>query len=218
MLSSRQARRVAAPLARGFIQAATAPRGARSRGLASARNFILPFEGNSPTIHDSAFIAPSASIIGNVSIGEKSSVWYNCALRGDVNNLTIGKRSNIQDGTVIHVRSAELGGGKPNPTIIGNDVTIGHSALIHACTLEDMSFVGMQAVVMDFAVVESMAMVGAGSLVLANKRIPSGQLWAGRPAKYIRDLTDAEMAFLKESAEKYAEFGQRHKRSQEGGL
>ncbi|CAD7934002.1 unnamed protein product [Amoebophrya sp. A25] len=172
---------------------------------------VRTFEGAKPQISESAFVAPSADVIGNVTIDDSASVWYNCVLRGDVNEIRIGKRSNIQDGTVIHVRSGELGGCKPNPTLIGDDVTIGHSCLIHACTLHSGSFVGMQSCVMDFAVVESGAYVAAGALVLSNARVKSGELWGGRPAKFLRNLKDSEKEFLMKSATEYAKFGQRHK-------
>lgn len=169
--------------------------------------FILPYKGISPQIHSSAFIAPSASIIGDVKIGEDSNIWYNCALRGDVNDIKIGKRSNIQDGTVIHVTTNFQG------TNVGDDVTVGHLAILHACTIEDFGFVGMQACVMDGAVVESHGMLAAGALLTPNKRVPSGELWAGSPAKYMRDLTDKERAYLKWSAPHYVELGRAHKAS-----
>ena len=167
--------------------------------------FILPYKGISPQIHDSAFIAPSASIIGDVQIGADSNIWYNCALRGDVNDIKIGKRTNIQDGTVIHVTTDFQG------TYVGDDVTVGHLAILHACTIEDFGFVGMQACVMDGAVVESYGMLAAGALLTPNKRVPSGELWAGSPAKYMRDLTDKERAYLKWSAPHYVELGREHK-------
>ncbi|PCI56233.1 MAG: gamma carbonic anhydrase family protein [Alphaproteobacteria bacterium] len=168
-------------------------------------NFILPYKGITPQIHDSAFIAPSASIIGDVQIGEDSNIWYNCALRGDVNDIKIGKRTNIQDGTVIHVTTDFQG------TYVGDDVTVGHLAILHACTIEDFGFVGMQACVMDGAVVESHGMLAAGALLTPNKRVPSGELWAGSPAKYMRDLTDKERAYIKWSAPHYVELGKEHK-------
>ena len=169
--------------------------------------FILPYKGIFPKIHDSAFIAPSASVIGDVQIGEDSNIWYNCTLRGDVNDIKIGKRTNIQDGTVIHVTTDFQG------TYVGDDVTVGHLAILHACTIEDFGFVGMQACVMDGAVVESHGMLAAGALLTPNKRVPSGELWAGSPAKYMRDLTDKERAYLKWSAPHYVELGQEHKLS-----
>lgn len=170
-------------------------------------NFILPYKGIYPKIHDTAFIAASASVVGDVEIGEDSNIWYNCVLRGDVNDIKIGARTNIQDGTVIHVTTNFQG------TYIGNDVTVGHAAILHACTVEDFGFVGMQACVMDGAVVESRGMLAAGALLTPNKRVPSGQLWAGSPAKYMRDLTQGELDYINWSAPHYVELGREHKKS-----
>lgn len=155
------------------------------------------YKGIVPKIDSSAFIAENAVIIGDVDIGADSGIWYGCILRGDVNNIIIGKRTNIQDGTVIHVSSTTQG------TYIGDDVTVGHMALIHACTIGNRAFIGMQACVMDDAKVEDEAMLAAGSLVTPGKVIPSRQLWGGRPAKYMRDLTAEEIEFLKFSAQRY---------------
>ncbi|MGH1403317.1 MAG: gamma carbonic anhydrase family protein [Alphaproteobacteria bacterium] len=169
--------------------------------------FIFPYNGVVPSIHETAFIAPSASVIGDVGIGRDSSIWYGCTLRGDVNDIKIGARTNIQDGTVIHVTTDFQG------THVGSDVTVGHSAVLHACTVEDFGFVGMKACVMDGAVVEGFAMLAAGGLLTPGKCIPKGQLWAGSPAKYMRDLTDKEIAYIKWSAPHYVELGQEHKRN-----
>ena len=164
---------------------------------------ILPYKGEYapggvfPKISDKAFIAPGAAVIGDVEIGEDTGVWFGCVIRGDVNTIRIGKRTNIQDGTVIHVTR------HTGPTFIGDNITIGHSVLLHACRLEDNCFVGMHATIMDGAVVESGAMVAAGALVTPGKRIPAGQLWAGNPAKYFRDLTERDLAFFPVSAENY---------------
>lgn len=155
------------------------------------------YKGIYPRICDTAFIAENVVVIGNVHVGKESSVWYNCVLRGDVNDIRIGERTNIQDGTVIHVSSTTQG------TYIGDDVTVGHMALIHACTIGDRAFIGMKACVMDDAVVEEEAMVAAGALVTSGKRVPKHQLWGGSPAKYMRDLTEEEIKFLKFSAERY---------------
>jgi carbonic anhydrase/acetyltransferase-like protein (isoleucine patch superfamily) len=167
--------------------------------------FIYPYRGISPKIHETAFIAPSASIIGDVEIGEGTNIWYNCVLRGDVYNIKIGKNTNIQDGTVVHTTSDFQG------TYIGDGVTVGHSAILHACTVEDFGFVGMQACVMDGAVVESMAMLAAGALLTPGKRVPKGQLWAGRPAKFMREMTEEENRYILWSAEHYRKLGQEHK-------
>ena len=157
-----------------------------------------------PTIADDAFIAPNAVIIGDVHIGSQSNVWFGCTIRGDVNHIRIGERTNIQDGTVIHVTR------KTGPTIIGSGITIGHSALLHACTLEDDCFVGMGATVMDDAVIESHAMLAAGALLTPRKRIESGQLWAGNPATYFRELKQVEADFISISAQNYVELGEEY--------
>ncbi len=162
---------------------------------------ILPYKGIRPTIHPTAFIAPTAVVTGDAEIGEDSGIWFGCILRGDVNVIRIGKRTNIQDGTIIHVASRGQG------TFIGDDITVGHMAVLHACTLESGCFIGMKACVMDGACVESGAMVGAGALVTPGKRVKSGQLWTGSPAKYQRDLTAAEIEFFPESARHYAVLG-----------
>jgi len=158
---------------------------------------ILPYQGIMPKIASGAFVAPSASIIGNVEIGTKSGVWFNVTIRGDVAPIRIGEGTNIQDGTTVHVTR------DGHPTIIGNRVTIGHRALLHACTLEDNCFIGMGAIVMDDAVVESGAMVAAGALVTAGKRVLKGQLWMGSPAKHVRDLREEEVTSFSTSADNY---------------
>lgn len=166
---------------------------------------ILPYKGIMPKIHDTAFVAEGAAITGDVEIGEYSNIWFNVSMRGDVHEIRIGKRTNIQDNSVIHVTT----GG--NGTHIGNDVTVGHAAILHDCTVQDFGFVGMGAIVMDGAVVESNAMVAAGALVTPGKVVPSGQLWAGRPAKYMRDVTPEELEYIQWSAPHYVELGQAYK-------
>jgi len=151
---------------------------------------IIPFRGHHPEISKTAFIAPTASIIGDVKIGASSGVWYNCVLRGDMNEIRIGENSNVQDGTIIHV--ASLGQG----TYIGSRVSIGHLALIHACTIEDDAMIGMQATVMDGVTVEAGALVAAGSLVPPGKRVMKGQMWAGTPAKYVRDVSESDQGMI----------------------
>jgi len=151
---------------------------------------IIPFRGHHPEISKTAFIAPTASIIGDVKIGSGSGVWYNCVLRGDMNEIHIGENSNVQDGTIIHV--ASLGQG----TYIGSRVSIGHLALIHACTIEDDAMIGMQATVMDGVTVEAGALVAAGSLVPPGKRVMKGQMWAGTPAKYVRDVSESDQGMI----------------------
>jgi len=177
-------------------------------GLRSSATWSLDGIG-CPRVGENVFLAPSSSVVGDVTVGSKSSVWYNCVLRGDVNEIRIGEESNIQDGTVIHV-ARNNSKGLALPTLIGNQVTVGHMAILHACTLEDLSFVGMGTTVMDGALVKKGAMIAAGSLVTPGKVVPTGQLWGGRPAKYMRDLTQKETDFLPVSAAKYAELAKVH--------
>ena len=166
---------------------------------------IIPWNGVYPVIASDAFVAPNATIIGNVEIGSEASIWFNTVLRGDVNFIRIGARTNIQDGTVIHVSSKEM-----NPTVIGANVMIGHMAMIHACTLEDTCFIGMSATITDGAVVQEGAMVAAGALVSPGKLVRAGQLWAGTPAKYIRDITPEETAGFRNQIQTYVNLGQKY--------
>ncbi len=167
---------------------------------------ILPYDGVLPKIAGDAFIAPGATVAGDVEIGAGSSIWFGCVARGDMNWIRVGARSNIQDGSVIHVGHEDSG------TTIGDDVTVGHMCLIHSCTLEDWSFVGSTACVLDGAVVESDGMLAAGSLLLGGRRVKSGELWAGRPAKLLRALSAGEIARNREVAPRYAGFAARYLR------
>ena len=176
---------------------------------------ILPFNGVHPRIHPEAFVAETAVVIGDVEIGAGSSIWYGCVLRGDINWIRIGRDTNIQDGTVIHVNHDRGDGGMP--TAIGDEVTVGHMALLHACTIEDRAFIGMRATVMDQAVIESGAMVAAGALVTPRKRVTSGQLWAGNPARFLRELKDSERGEGPYIAGHYAELGAAHRALSEAG-
>jgi len=146
---------------------------------------ILPFKGVLPRIHPSAFLA-NAVIIGDVEIAEDANIWFGVTIRGDVNAIRIGKRTNIQDGTVIHCT------GGFTDTIIGDDVTVGHLALLHGCEIQDGAFIGMKACVMDKAVVEKGGMVAAGALVPPGKVVKSGEVWAGNPARFMREITDKD--------------------------
>ena len=166
---------------------------------------ILPFRGKTPQIAPDAFIAENATIIGDVTIGAGASIWFNCVLRGDTNFIRVGARSNLQDGTIVHV-SREFNG-----ATIGDDVLIGHMAMIHACTIENGAFVGMTACVMDDAVVESGSMVAAGALVVPGKRVKSGELWAGRPAKFMRTLSEIERGMMVSGVEHYCELAQEYR-------
>jgi carbonic anhydrase/acetyltransferase-like protein (isoleucine patch superfamily) len=166
--------------------------------------YILPYNNIYPTIDPSCFIAPNSTIIGDVTIGPKSGVWFNSCIRGDVAKITIGERSNIQEGTVIHV-SRDNG-----PTFIGSRVTIGHQCLLHACTIFDDAFIGMGSIILDKGVVESHAMLAAGSLLTGSKVVKTGELWAGRPAKYMRALTKAEIDYIATSEANYSKHAEEY--------
>lgn len=165
---------------------------------------ILPFRGVRPRIAKDAFVAENAAVIGDVEIGPGASIWYGCVLRGDVNRIRVGRNTNIQDGSVIHVNSDRPGAEGGDQTLIGDGVTVGHMALIHACTVEEGAFIGMRAVIMDKAVVEARAMVAAGALITPGKRVRSGELWAGSPARRLRALGEEEFAELSAIADLYA--------------
>lgn len=172
----------------------------------------LNFEGKVPQIDPSAFVAPSATLIGDVELGPESSIWYGCVLRGDMNRIRIGARTNLQDGTVVHVDPPRRGGPPEGfPALIGNDVLVGHLAMVHGCILHDRAFVGLGSIVMDGCIIESDAMLAAGAMLTPGKRIPSGQLWAGRPARPIRDLTDEDLAGMRTGVAHYVDLARRHR-------
>ena len=171
---------------------------------------IRTFEQYTPDIAASAFVDDAAVVTGNVVIGEDASVWPMCSIRGDIHSIHIGARTNIQDGSILHVtHDSEFAPGG-NALRIGDDVTVGHNAVVHACTVEDLCLIGMGAVLLDGAVIESEVMVGAGSLVPPNKVLASGFLWLGSPVKKARPLSDREKAFLRYSAEHYVALKNRH--------
>lgn len=172
---------------------------------------IRAFEGVRPRIAASAYVDETAVIIGDVEIGEEASVWPLCVVRGDVQAIRIGARSNIQDGTVIHVTHDSRFTPGGFATVVGRDVTVGHKATLHACTIGDLVLIGMDAVVMDGAVVEERVIVGAGSLVPPGARLASGHLYVGRPAKPVRALSERELEFLPYSAAHYARLAARHR-------
>jgi carbonic anhydrase/acetyltransferase-like protein (isoleucine patch superfamily) len=172
---------------------------------------LIPFAGKAPLIDPTAFVAPGATLIGDVEVGPEASIWYNCVLRGDMNKIRIGARTNIQDGSVIHVDPPRPGGPEAGfPALIGEEVLIGHLAMVHGCTLHDRAFVGLGAIVMDGCEIEGDAMLAAGAMLTQGKRIPSGQLWAGRPAKYVRDLTEADLAGMRMGVAHYVALAKRH--------
>ncbi len=164
---------------------------------------IAAIHGKSPRIHSSAFIAPGCRIIGDVEIGPDSSVWYNCVIRGDANRIVIGARTNIQDGSVVHCDSPKPKHPQGYPTIIGDDVLIGHMAMVHGCTLHDRAFVGLGAIVMDGAIIESDGMLAAGAMLTGGKVIASRQMWMGRPAAFARELNDAALDDLQMGVKGY---------------
>lgn len=166
---------------------------------------ILPWGEQRPRIAADAFIAPNATVIGDVEIGAGSSVWFNCVLRGDVHYIRVGAGSNIQDGSVVHVTTAR------HATIIGDNVTVGHMVLLHGCTLESGSFVGMGAIVMDQAVIEGGGMLAAGAMLTPGKRIRRGELWAGRPAKLMRPVEESEAATMTNTPPHYARLAARYR-------
>ena len=171
---------------------------------------IIGIHGKSPRIHDSAFIAPGCRIIGDVEIGPDVSIWYNCVLRGDVSRIVIGARTNVQDGTVIHCDGAQPGAPDGFPTLIGEDVLIGHMAMIHGTRIEDKGFVGFSAQTMNGCVIEREGMLAAGALLAPGKRIPARQLWSGRPAPFMRDLDDRMIAGLQMGVGHYVENAKHH--------
>lgn len=171
---------------------------------------LIEIHGKRPRIHSSAFIAPGCRIIGDVEIGPDASVWYNCVLRADVHRIVVGARSNIQDGSVVHCDSPKPKRPEGFPTIIGEDVLIGHLAMVHGCVLEDRAFVGLGAIVMDGCRIESDAMLAAGALLTQGKVIGARQLWTGRPAKYLRDLNDDALGDMQAGVQGYVINGRMH--------
>lgn len=171
---------------------------------------LIAFAGKAPQLDPAAFVAPGARLIGDVIVGPDASIWYNCVLRGDVNRIRIGARTNIQDGSVLHCDSPRPGNPDGHPTLIGEEVLIGHLAMVHGCVLADRAFVGLSAIVMDGCRIESDAMLAAGAMLTPGKTISTGQLWAGRPAKYVRDLSDADLAGMRAGVAHYVELARRH--------
>ena len=171
---------------------------------------LLEFEGTSPQVHESVFVAPGARIVGDVVIGPGSSVWYNAVIRGDVFPIRIGAQVNIQDLTMVHVTTGKWA------TTIEDKVTVGHNVTLHGCTLREGALIGMGSVVMDRADVGAYSIVGAGSLVTEGTVIPEGSLAMGSPARVKRPLTPEELAFVKQSAGHYETLAERHRKSLDG--
>ncbi len=158
---------------------------------------ILPVKGVHPRIGENCFIAENATITGDVELGQQCSVWFNAVIRGDVNSIIIGSKTNIQDGAVIHCTYEKAA------TVIGNNVSIGHRAIVHGCTVEDNSLVGMGAIVMDHAVVQKNCIIAAGAVVLENTICETGHIYAGIPAKKVKQLTKDQIDGLKKTANNY---------------
>ena len=166
---------------------------------------IRSYKGITPTYDNSVYIDESSVLVGDISLGKDSSVWPLVAARGDVNYIRIGDRTNIQDGSVLHLTRASKSNPDGYPLIIGDDVTVGHKVMLHGCQLGNRILVGMGAIVMDNAIVEDDVIIGGGSLVPPNKRLESGYLYVGSPVKQARPLTEQERAFLKVSADNYVQ-------------
>ncbi|WP_114326332.1 gamma carbonic anhydrase family protein [Candidatus Colwellia aromaticivorans] len=166
-------------------------------------NYIRSFQGVSPALGARIYIDQSAVILGDITLADDVSIWPLVAARGDVNTITIGARTNIQDGTVLHVTHKNKENPDGYPLIIGADVTVGHKCMLHGCTLGDRILVGMGTIILDNSIIEDDVFIGAGSLVPPNKTLVSGYLYVGNPVKQIRPLKDSEAAFLKKSASNY---------------
>lgn len=168
------------------------------------KNSVFNYKGHIPKIHESVFVAPTAAIIGEVEIEENSSIWFHCVLRADIAAIKIGKNTNIQDGSIIHVDYNV-------PCIIGDNVTVGHNAILHACVVEKNSRIGMGAIVLNGARVEEDAQVGAGAVVPPGKVVTKGSLWVGIPAQKIKDNDEAALAHIHKNATAYVELSKSFK-------
>lgn len=171
---------------------------------------IIPIHGKTPRIHDSAFVAPGCRIIGDVEIGADSSIWYNCVLRADVSRIVIGQRTNVQDGSVLHCDPSRPGDPDGSPLIIGDDVLIGHMAMVHGCIIEDRGFVGLGAIAMNKAVIGSDAMLAAGAMLTERKVMEPRSLWGGRPARFMRELDDAAITGMRDGVVHYSHNARDH--------
>ncbi len=165
---------------------------------------LLPFDGHRPSVAESSWVAPNATLVGQVTLGEDASVFYGAVLRGDVDSIAIGARSNLQDNVVVHCDSGI-------PTSVGIGVSVGHSAVLHGCTVEDDCLIGMSATVLNNAVIGTGSLVAAGAVVLEGTVIPPGSLVAGVPAKVRRELRTDELEHIRHNAEHYVELGRAHR-------
>ncbi len=167
---------------------------------------LLPFESHTPRVATDAYVAPGAWVIGDVTLGPESSIWFNAVLRGDTSSITIGRRANLQDGVIVHVDQDE-------PTDVGEDVTVGHAAIIHAARIAPRVLVSMQAVILSGVTVGEGSIIGAGALVPEGRTIPPRSLVLGTPGRVVREVTDAEYAAILHSAAHYAELARAHRAS-----
>lgn len=165
---------------------------------------IKAYRGRLPSIHESCFVAETAELIGDVSLAEDANIWFGTVIRGDENVVRIGKRTNVQDNSTLHIA-------REHPCILGDDVTVGHGAIVHACTIGDRVLVGMGAILLNGAVIEDDVIIGAGSVVPPGKRIPSGSMVMGTPAKVVRSLTREEIEWLPVSASNYVKLASDYK-------
>jgi carbonic anhydrase/acetyltransferase-like protein (isoleucine patch superfamily) len=172
---------------------------------------IRPYGGKVPDLEKAAFVAPGAVVIGDVVLGVDASIWYQCTVRGDLNWIRIGRRTNIQDGSVIHVDAGRW------PTRVGDEVTVGHRVILHGCTVGDLCLIGMGAVLLNDVVVGSGSLIAAGSVVLEGRQIPPNSLVAGVPAKVLRRLESEDVERFRESASRYVELAREHRALDEGG-
>jgi carbonic anhydrase/acetyltransferase-like protein (isoleucine patch superfamily) len=171
---------------------------------------VRSFESIHPQLGDRVFVDPTALVVGNVEIGDDSSIWPMAAVRGDVHSIKIGARSSVQDGCVLHVTHAGPYDPEGHDLIIGDDVTIGHKAMIHGCTIESHCLIGMGSVVMDNAIIHSNVVLGANSLVPPGRELEGGFLWVGSPARKIRPLTEEELSFFQYSSDNYVKLKDRY--------
>ncbi|MDH4226157.1 MAG: gamma carbonic anhydrase family protein [Deltaproteobacteria bacterium] len=171
---------------------------------------LMPYKGMMPKVHETVFIEDSARVIGDVEIGEYSSVWFNAVVRGDVHYIRIGERTNVQDNSVLHVTKDTF------PLIIGSEITIGHNVVLHGCTVKDRCLIGMGAIILDDAVIAEDSIVGAGALVTEGKKFPPRSLIIGSPAKAVRELTDDEVAKILKSSKNYIEYASHYVKEREG--
>lgn len=169
------------------------------------RKMIYDYKGTLPTIHESCFVADDAAIVGRVTLGENTNVWFGTVIRADDNYVEIGKNTNVQDNTTIHIA-------KDYPTIIGDNVTIGHGAIVHACTLGNNVLVGMGAIILNGAVIEDNVIIAAGSVVAPGKHIPSGVMVMGTPGKVVKELTQEQIDYFETSADNYVALANDYKK------